>query len=64
MAKIILDGLEDTREFGGEKLGNLLKSGDIICLKGDLGAGKTTLTKSIGIGLGGVEDYITSLLLH
>ncbi|NMA85978.1 MAG: tRNA (adenosine(37)-N6)-threonylcarbamoyltransferase complex ATPase subunit type 1 TsaE [Tissierellia bacterium] len=58
MAKIILDGLEDTREFG-EKLGNLLKSGDIICLKGDLGAGKTTLTKSIGIGLG-VEDYITS----
>ena len=25
----------------------------------DLGAGKTTLTKSIGIGLG-VEDYITS----
>ncbi len=58
MAKIILNGLKDTKEFG-EKLGSLLKPGDIICLIGDLGAGKTTLTKSIGIGLG-VEDYITS----
>ena len=58
MAKIILNDLEDTREFG-EKLGCSLKTGDIICLMGDLGAGKTTLTKSIGIGLG-VEDYITS----
>ena len=58
MEKIILKGLEDTKKFG-EKLGSLLKSGDIICLMGDLGAGKTTLTKSIGIGLG-VEDYITS----
>ena len=58
MEKIILKGLEDTKKFG-EKLGSLLKPGDIICLMGDLGAGKTTLTKSIGIGLG-VEDYITS----
>ena len=58
MSKIILKGLEDTKEFG-EKLGSLLKPGDIVCLMGDLGAGKTTLTKSIGIGLG-VEDYITS----
>lgn len=55
---IVLKGLEETREFG-IKLGSLLKSGDIVCLNGDLGAGKTTLTKSIGLGLG-VEDYITS----
>lgn len=58
MEKIVLKGLEDTKRFG-EKLGALLKPGDIICLMGDLGAGKTTLTKSIGKGLG-VEDYITS----
>lgn len=56
--EIILNGLEETEEFG-IKLGKLLKGGDIICLNGDLGAGKTTLTKSIGLGLG-VTDYITS----
>lgn|SRR5690625_3607556 len=33
--------------------------GDILCLNGDLGAGKTTMTQSIGKGLG-VDDYITS----
>ena len=58
MEKIILKGLEETEKFG-EKLGSQLKPGDIICLMGDLGAGKTTLTKSIGKGLG-VGDYITS----
>ena len=56
--EIELKGLEKTKGFG-IKLGALLKAGDIICLNGDLGAGKTTLTKSIGLGLG-VEDYITS----
>lgn len=56
--EIILNGLEETKEFG-IKLGKLLKGGDILCLNGDLGAGKTTLTKSIGLGLG-VTDYITS----
>lgn len=53
-----LNSLEDTKKFG-IKLGKALKPGDILCLNGDLGAGKTTLTKSIGEGLG-VEDYITS----
>mgnify|MGYP000999505486 CR=1 FL=1 len=58
MVKIRLRGLKDTKEFG-ERLGSLLQGGDVISLIGDLGAGKTTLTKSIGKGLG-VEDYITS----
>lgn len=58
MLEIKLNGLDETREFG-IRLGKLLKSGDILCLNGDLGAGKTTLTKSIGLGLE-VEDYITS----
>ena len=35
----------------GRKLGRLLNSGDIIVLSGDLGAGKTTLTKGIAKGL-------------
>lgn len=56
--QIRLNGLKDTEEFG-IRLGKLLKSGDIVCLNGDLGAGKTTMTKSIGIGLD-IEEYITS----
>lgn len=58
MVRIVLKGLKEMEEFG-ENLGSILKPGDIISLTGDLGAGKTTLTKSIGKGLG-VEDYITS----
>lgn len=58
MVKIILRNKKDTEEFG-IKLGKILKGGDIISLTGDLGAGKTTLTQSIGKGLG-IKDYITS----
>ena len=56
--KIELNNLGETEKFG-KKFGDLLKKGDIVCLNGELGAGKTTLTKSIGLGLG-VEEYITS----
>lgn len=35
-----------------EKLGRLLKAGDVIILTGDLGAGKTTFTKGVALGLG------------
>lgn len=56
--EIRLKGLKETEKFG-IKLGKLLGPGDVVCLNGDLGAGKTTLTKSIGLGLR-VEDYITS----
>lgn len=56
--KIRLENLDETEKFG-VKFGNLLKKGDIVSLNGELGAGKTTLTKSIGLGAG-VEDYITS----
>ena len=35
----------------GKNIGSLLNSGDIIVLSGDLGAGKTTLTKGIAKGL-------------
>lgn len=58
MDKIILDGLDETEKFG-LKLGSILRGGEVICLIGDLGAGKTTLTKSIAIALG-VKDYVTS----
>lgn len=45
----------------GKALGTLAQPGDIICLDGDLGAGKTTLTQSIAVGLGVPENcYVTS----
>lgn len=31
----------------GQQIGQLVQSGDILCLTGDLGAGKTTLVKGI-----------------
>ena len=40
-------------------MGSILKGGEVICLIGELGAGKTNLTKSIAKGLG-VKDYVTS----
>ena len=43
----------------GISIGNLLKPGDIICLTGDLGTGKTHITKGIAKGLG-VKEHITS----
>jgi tRNA threonylcarbamoyladenosine biosynthesis protein TsaE len=43
----------------GIKLGKLLKSGDIVCLKGELGTGKTAFTNGIASALG-INDYITS----
>lgn len=43
----------------GKKIAATLKPGDIVCLYGDLGAGKTTLVKGIAQGLG-VKKNITS----
>lgn len=43
----------------GRALGAVAEAGDLICLWGDLGAGKTHLAKAIGVGLG-VSATITS----
>lgn len=40
----------------GARLGALLEGGEVLELVGDVGAGKTTLTKGIGEGLGVDED--------
>ncbi len=44
----------ETRESGLE-LSSYLKPGDILALEGDLGTGKTTLTKYVAEGLGITE---------
>ncbi len=58
MLKYITESAEETSKIG-EQLGRLLSKGNIICLTGDLGAGKTAFTKGIAKGLA-VDDYVTS----
>ena len=43
----------------GRLLGQSLKAGDVICLTGDLGAGKTLFTQGIAAGLD-INDPVTS----
>ena len=55
---IILLSEQETIEYG-KRLGQQAAPGQILALTGDLGAGKTTLTKSIAAGLG-ISEMITS----
>lgn len=48
----------ETKKIGFE-LGAGAKAGDIYCLKGDLGTGKTVFTKGFAQGLG-IDEHITS----
>lgn len=58
MLRIFSKNAEDTYRIG-ESLGKLLFPGSIICLTGDLGAGKTAFTQGIGKGLG-VKEHVIS----
>src|SRR5215216_7347969 len=46
---------EQTRRLG-MRLGGALQPGDVICLQGDLGAGKTTFVQGIAQGWGSVDS--------
>lgn len=48
---ILSHSTDQTRRFGA-RLGSMLQAGDVICLSGDMGAGKTMFTTGIGIGWG------------
>jgi tRNA threonylcarbamoyladenosine biosynthesis protein TsaE len=57
---ILLESVEKTAIFG-ELLGKIVGIGDVICLDGDLGAGKTTLAQAIAEGLDVRDDiYVNS----
>jgi len=52
-------GHESETEAFGRRLAAVLKAGDVVALTGDLGTGKTTLTKYIAAELG-VQRAVTS----
>lgn len=58
MREIRIKSEKDTREFG-LKLAEELEPNDVLALIGDLGVGKTKLTKYIAEGLG-VTENVTS----
>ena len=45
---------EQTRRIG-MRLGSELKTGDVICLQGNLGAGKTTFVQGLAQGWGSID---------
>ncbi len=49
---------EETFEFG-KKMGEQAKSGDVYCLDGDLGVGKTVFTQGFAMGLG-IDEPVSS----
>lgn len=55
-----LNSLHNTERLGAG-IGNIAQPGDVICLNGTLGSGKTTLTQAIAGGLGVPSNcYVTS----
>lgn len=58
--KLRLESEAKTKKFG-IGLGKLAGEGDVICLDGELGSGKTTLTQAIALGAGVDQNcYVTS----
>lgn len=58
MEKAITKSEQETIKFG-ERLAKKFRGGEILCLEGELGTGKTTLIKGIAKGLG-IRRNITS----
>ncbi|MET8977725.1 tRNA (adenosine(37)-N6)-threonylcarbamoyltransferase complex ATPase subunit type 1 TsaE [Streptomyces sp. NPDC004539] len=58
LAELTVTSPEQMRELG-LRLASLLCAGDLVMLNGELGAGKTTLTRGLGEGLG-VRGAVTS----
>ncbi|MDX2559902.1 tRNA (adenosine(37)-N6)-threonylcarbamoyltransferase complex ATPase subunit type 1 TsaE [Streptomyces sp. TX20-6-3] len=57
-ATLAIDSAQQMQELG-RRLAKILRPGDLVMLTGELGAGKTTLTRGLGEGLG-VRGAVTS----
>ncbi len=58
MIKIITNSPEKTKEIA-YNLGKILDAGSLVIMTGDLGAGKTTFTQGIALGMG-ISKNVTS----
>ncbi|MEU0374214.1 tRNA (adenosine(37)-N6)-threonylcarbamoyltransferase complex ATPase subunit type 1 TsaE [Streptomyces sp. NPDC006283] len=58
LVRLSVDSPEEMQNLG-RSLAKLLRPGDLVMLTGELGAGKTTLTRGLGEGLG-VRGAVTS----
>ncbi len=58
MKRVRVGGVEETWALAAE-FAKELKSGDVVCLEGDLGAGKTTFTQGLARAMG-VPGRVTS----
>jgi len=56
--EVVIKDISEMKTFA-IKLSEDLFPGFVLCLEGDLGAGKTTFTKYLGLGMG-IEDNINS----
>ena len=58
MPAVITSSPSETRSLGAG-LGKTLSPGDLVCLEGDLGSGKTTFVQGLALGWGST-DRVTS----
>lgn len=58
MLEVKTESVKETADLG-YRLGAVLRPGDIVCLSGNLGTGKTAFTSGIAAALG-IDGYITS----
>ena len=58
MAKFISKSAEQTLEFA-KQYAKTLKTGDVVILVGEMGAGKTLFSKGVALGLG-IKEEVTS----
>lgn len=56
--KAVTSSPEETIEFA-KRVGKLLRGGDILAYRGGLGAGKTTFTRGLALGMG-LPDEVSS----
>ena len=59
MKEYISNSLDDTFKIASE-IKNSLNKGDVVLLRGDLGAGKTQFVKKVVKAFGGDENIVTS----
>ncbi|MCX8067829.1 MAG: tRNA (adenosine(37)-N6)-threonylcarbamoyltransferase complex ATPase subunit type 1 TsaE [Anaerolineae bacterium] len=56
--EVLTRGAEQTRRVG-VRLGQLLRGGEVICLEGPLGVGKTVLAQGVGEGWGSTTPLLS-----